>query len=231
MSESPESLFNLMMKLSPEKLEAIKRDIINAVEDERASSATTYKGSSSVTEANEAEAAVVEDEQPLPPAVMNDGIEIDTGADMDIEVADEADPLLKAADPDDDWVDVFDYVREQASGGVSPGSVTPQIDIPLRPPAESTDKIAEASEMIHKRKSDETTKVFKKECVNPGCLGGSDEFLESPLFAMTFYYVSQKPNKIQYICSLCHDTAIFKFEVNCAWFSLPRCVVDWFEYF
>lgn len=204
------------MQLSPEKLAEIKRDIVNAVEEEKASSA--HNGLSSVTK--DAPGAVVEDDKP--PAMINDELEVDTGADMDVEIDEQADPIQKATDAVDDCIGLFDSpdfteapkVRKQAAGKVGPDPITPQIDIPLLPHVECTVSATKASKLNLKRKSEETKKVFKKECINPGCAGSSEEFLESPLFAMTFYYVSQKANKIQYICSQCHHLAIIKFEVN-----------------
>lgn len=212
------------MQLSPEKLAAIKRDIIKAVE-ERASSA--HKGLSSVTE--EAPAAVVEDDKEQ--AVINDEMEVDTGADMDIETDEQADPIQNETDAVGNCCelsDSLDYteapkVRKQAQGEVGLGPVTPQIEIPLPPHVEYTVSAAKGNELNLKRKSEETKKVFKKECINPGCAGSSEEFLESPLFAMTFYYVSLKANKIQYICSQCHHLAIIKFEVNYARFIPKVC--------
>lgn len=58
-------------------------------------------------------------------------------------------------------------------------------------------------------------KKTNKECINIACpRNESAIFMESPKFVMSFYYVTAKPNKIQWVCSSCFDKAVIKYEVN-----------------
>lgn len=69
-----------------------------------------------------------------------------------------------------------------------------------------------------KRKSDEDKENEKKlikrskECVNPECLGGNSNFVECDRFILNFFFVVKKENRIQYVCSICHEQAITKYE-------------------
>jgi hypothetical protein len=102
-------------------------------------------------------------------------------------------------------------------------------------PAEETPKEPEKEKEVataSKRKSDEVleTKAKQpknKECVNPDCPRESKEFSESPLFVLSFYFATKKPNKTQFVCSSCYEKALTKYEeLSTAMMNnLPMCDV------
>lgn len=74
------------------------------------------------------------------------------------------------------------------------------------------------SEANHHRKSpvQNGTKQELKECVNPECPRNvNDEYSECPLFVMNLYYIGRKPNKTQWICLTCFESALEIYDELC----------------
>lgn len=224
----------MIKQLSPEKLASIRDKIVDAAKEGTTSSAD--KERPPIAKDKEASAAIAEqDESPAvvevkeePPAVVGaEPMEVES------EIAGKVAQTQKE-DSDEDCVILLDsdddseapIVQKQATTEAVPVPATPQADIAqadisLLLCGESIADDASKNGAISKRRLNEdkqktTKKVFKKtmECVNPDCLGGSEKFLECPLYALRFYYASKKVNKIQYICEPCHDKALIKFEVS-----------------
>lgn len=71
----------------------------------------------------------------------------------------------------------------------------------------------EIKEQVTKKRKQSVEIKKLKECVNPNCPRNiDDEYSECPVFIMTFYYITRKPNKVQWICSTCYEKAIEKYE-------------------
>lgn len=237
-------ILTMMKQLSPEKLAAIRNKIVDAAnegttsladkegppiaKDKEVPAATAEKDESpaALEEKDESSAAIEVEEEP-PAAVGDEPMEVEG------EIAGKVPPPQKE-DSDEDCVILLDsdddaeapIVQKQAPAEADPVPVSPQADVPQADISpllcgESIADVASKNGAIPKRRIDEdkdntTKKVFKKtkECVNPDCSGGSEEFMECPTYALRFYYATKKVNKIQYICDLCHDKALIKFEVS-----------------
>lgn len=233
----------MMKQLSPEKLAAIRNKIVDAAKEVATSSADKIgppiaKGKDApaasaekdkppaALEEKEEEPAVIEVKEEPPAEVGDEPMEVEgevVGKAPQKEDSDEDCVILLDSDDDSEAPNV----QKQAPVEAVPAAVTLQADIPQAEIpqallcAESLADIASKDGTIPKRKSNEdkenmAKKVFKKskECANPECPGGSEEFLECPNYASRFYYALKKVNKIQHICSPCHDKALIKFEVS-----------------
>lgn len=81
------------------------------------------------------------------------------------------------------------------------------------PPAPSTQTEVENPAPKKQKIAEVEKKVKLKECVNPDCPRKvDDEYTECPMFIMKVYYVTRKPNRIQWICSTCFDNALDIYE-------------------
>lgn len=92
--------------------------------------------------------------------------------------------------------------------------------------SQAIDEIKKTDDVPEEIKADEhshlngdSPRLNLKECINPECpKHKEDEYLESPSFVLSMYYITRKPNKIQWVCKTCYEEAIETYEKLCSKF-------------
>lgn len=220
-SVTPEKIIDLLKKLSPAKLQDIKTQMFNKTSffaDEKSVEAEKTPDNVSVKmELDEASTSV--STEALPEEKDQEPKEKEEES-----VKDQSDQ--QTASPDDDCIILIDSDDEPEAENNKPEAVNPEEpkQSVLKPVDNDNDrqsKALPATTITSKRKSDESKenqnqKVLKKtkECVNPDCSHDSEDFFESPMFILNFYYTARKWNKTQYVCSNCYEKAVDKYEVS-----------------
>lgn len=125
----------------------------------------------------------------------------------------------KSAQPQDDDDDVIFIDSDDEPQTGTPSTSAPMESNQSNEPNENIE-IAKTNGAISRQQSEEDKEnkprriQKRKECVNPECPRDGDEYTESPNFVMSFYYASKKFNKVPFVCNICHDAAVDKFEVS-----------------
>lgn len=74
-------------------------------------------------------------------------------------------------------------------------------------------------DVLHHVNGVSPSRLNLKECINPECpRNKDDEFLESPSFVLSMFYIAKKPTKIQWVCSTCYNEAVETYEQLCSKF-------------
>lgn len=233
---SPEKIIDLLNKLSPEKLQVIKLQVFNKTSTDAEAPAIE---ASEPEKTDEVQVSAIEKpvEDPIPdaekPIQAHEAASSGETFKMNVDEVLTTDPPEEQEDPlkphndeaedSDDCVILSDTEDDKptaiaAKPVIEPGqsilkSITNsngrQDKIPLPPVTNAKRKSGEIKE-----KPDQKIPKKSKECVNPDCPRGSDEYIDAPIFILNFYYTARKGNKAQFVCTTCYNKAVDKFEVR-----------------
>lgn len=202
-TDKPEvDLMKILQKLSPEKLQQIKKTLLD--ESEKMEVDTSFEAQECLDDDSKTSSPKPEQSSETKPKVE------------EAKVDRPATPKIVNFKPtDDDIVILLDSDEDEPpTTAQSSKSPEPVVTITLEKTAPSMElKEADEKSSSDDKKNGHSIKRAT-ECINSECSKESQDFQICPLFALNFYYISKKPNKDQHICENCFEKAVIKYEVN-----------------
>lgn len=209
----------MLKSLSPEKLQEIKSKVLEITTDKKnpneSSKLKIEDTESDKNQSNQDESVTTNDKENM--TEQKDEIE-QTKESVEEPKSTSTDVICLDSDDEDDSnsMPVPDITKEEPEQAKAVEenieAATNEKDI------ENTSPELKEVENLHVN-GDTACRLNLKECINPECpRNKDDEYLESPSFVLSMYYIVRKPTKIQWVCSTCYEEALETYEKLCSKF-------------
>lgn len=211
----------MLKSLSPEKLQEIKSKVLEITTDKKDESLLDDSQKPTIEETkvdtNQSELVPTDDNEKE--TEQKDESE-DSKESTEEPKSTSADIICLDSDDEDSQSNLDPPETEIKEEPEIPKNEDENIEAAAIEPKESETLIREINDdELHHVNGDAASRLNLKECINPECpRNKDDEYLESPSFVLSMYYIAKKPTKIQWVCSTCYNEALETYEQLCSKF-------------
>ncbi|CAG9797715.1 unnamed protein product [Chironomus riparius] len=210
LSDTPEDIINLLKSLSPEKLQEIKSKVLEITTDKKDTSPLIKPKIEEIEPDTSELVPTIEEEQKGEIEQAKANIEEPKSTNADVICLDSDDEESENSREPLPEINIQSETAKEEEENIKSATIEP---------AESDNLIQELNDEEMQVNGDSISRLNLKECINPECpRNKDDEYLESPSFVLSMYYIVKKPTKIQWVCSTCYNEALETYEELCSKF-------------